>query len=171
MKMNGTTISGPNIAYAVIPRPSKKVDEVDSEGKVTGSKIVSGNLVFTASAVLDDTNFEKLCPRPRPPLVTRPGGISSLNTEDEDYKKAMNVWGANKVNWIILESLKATETLQWETVDLSDYTTWVNYRKELQDSGFSVGEVKIILAAVWEANALDEQKLDAARESFLSTKQ
>jgi hypothetical protein len=50
---------------------------------------------------------------------------------------------------------------------MEDPGTWANYVDELKSAGFSSVEVNHIGNAVVAANALDEEKLDAAREVFL----
>jgi hypothetical protein len=164
MKMHGVEVTGSNVSFAVIPRPPRTVDEGGQR------KTVSGDLVFMAKAVLDFTDFHKLCPRPKPPSVLRPGQLPSEDVEDPDFKAAVFAWGGNKVNWTVLKSLEATETLEWETVDKSNPQTWKNYHSELVTAGFSEPEINLILGAVWEANALDDTKLKEARERFLATR-
>jgi hypothetical protein len=54
---------------------------------------------------------------------------------------------------------------------MSDPNTWINFDKELKDSGLSEIERIRIVNAVMTANCLNESKLDEARESFLASRQ
>ena len=72
---------------------------------------------------------------------------------------------------MILKSLEATEGLEWETVKMDDPETWLNYEKELKDSGLSPIEVGRIVGICMSANGLDERKMEAARDAFLAEQQ
>lgn len=150
MKLKGKKINTVNFEYVVIPRPD-------------------GNIVFKASAVLNNDEFERICKEPEPPKITRPGQSPVPDFEDEDYKKALAEHSQRFNDWTILKSLSATESLEWESVKMDDPETWKNFKKELSDSGFSMVEVGKIIKAVWVANSLDERKLEEARKSFLAS--
>lgn len=149
MKIQGRTFSGPDTVPIVIPRSD-------------------GDVVFKACAVLDFEDFDALCPTPDPPEIIKPGNIRTSDPEDADYLKAIDKWAVKRTNWMILKSLDATEGLEWETVDRSDPETWDNFRKEMQDSGFTIVEVGRIIAAVTEACGLNQDKIDEATERFLA---
>lgn len=177
MKIQGKIISGPNVELVVIPRPQISQPQVDAKGeKLIGSdgkpimELVSGDIAFYAQAILNFDNFEKLCPTPKAPTKVVPGGGVSENVEHPDFKKAINAYSTKRFNWIIIESLKATPQLEWDTVKLDDSETWGNYATELTAAGFSQVEIGRIISAVLIANCLDESKLDKARESFLASR-
>lgn len=151
MKINGKKIAGPNIEIVVLPR---------GDGE---------NLVFKAQAVLNSDDFDKICPRPEPPVRVGKGGIKVQNIEDLGFKAELLQYGEMRMAWIILQSLKATEGLEWETVDLSDPSTWKNYNSELKDSGLAEMEISRIINCVFDANSLNEEKVKAARDSFLAS--
>lgn len=152
MLVNGKRLSCPSVRYVVFPR-------------------LDGDIVFKITAVLNFDDFEKLCPYPEPPWMLKPGGIRSQDVEDADYKKAINEWSANKIYWMILRSISSTESLEWETVKLSDTETWPNFRNELVSSGLTELEVAKIQKTVFEVNGLDEDKIKEATDRFLQTMQ
>lgn len=150
MKIKGKKIEGPGVEYVVIPRP-------DSE-----------DIPFACAAVLDFDEFDKLCPMPDPPMVTRPGGIQTPDVEDEDYQKLLSEHGEKRIDWITLKSLEATKDLEWETVNMQDPKTWKNFEEELKQAGFSFMEVIHIRNGVLSVNSFDDAKMKEARERFLA---
>lgn len=152
MKLHGVKIEGPNVEDIVIPRGDSQI-------------------VFRAQAILDDTDFDELCPRPRPKVLVRKGGVKVEQTDEPNYKAAINRWGEQRVAWLVLKSLEATEGLEWETVVYDDPRTWLNYRDELKASGFSDAEVAAIIRGVMAANGLSEEKVEQARQRFLASRE
>lgn len=154
MKLAGKRLEGPNIEMIVLPRGNGEP------------------IVLHAQAILDYEPFDKLCPRPRPPVVMKRGGTKSLNVEDPRYKSALELYSHRRFAWIILTSLRhGTPSLEWETVNYGDPNTWLNYEKELRDAGFSTTELGHIHRGVMVANALDDDKLEEARNAFLASQQ
>lgn len=149
MKLRGKEIKGPNTQTIIVPREPEPI-------------------VLTAQAVLDYDLFDKLCPRPTPPIVMRKGGVKTANTQDARFLLALDSYGRRRVAWIVLESLRlGTPELEWEQVDMGNPNTWDKYMDELKDSGFSWAEVEFIIDGCMTANALNESKLEEARSSFL----
>jgi hypothetical protein len=148
MIINGKKIKGPNVEVIVIPREPE-------------------DIVFKAQAVLDFDNFGKLCPTPKPPRILKRGVGLIENVEDHNYKIALEQHASRRLEWLIIESLKATENLQWERVDYSKPETWELYKDELKESGFGEYEINRIIRGVMIANSLDESKLEEARKRFL----
>lgn len=149
MKLHGKKISGPEVEILVIPRKS-------------------GNLVFKAQSVLDYGPFDALCPVPTPPEIMRPGGEKSKNPEAPAFIKALDEWAERRTHWMILESLKATPEIEWETVKYEDPKTWKNYETELKAAGLSNLEMMRILSLVTSVCGLDQKKIDEATERFLA---
>lgn len=149
MKIAGKKVTPPSIEVVVIPRDN-------------------GNLVFRAQPVLDYSDFDKLCPEPKPPVVMKPGGKSIENVEDADYKKRIDEWATKKAHWMVIKSLGATEGLEFETVDVSDSDTWVNYQNEMTDSGLTHAEVAAIFEKVTSACGLNQNKIEEATKAFLA---
>jgi len=148
MKMHGKQVRGVNRDVVVFPRPD-------------------GNLVFTAEAIQSWEEFEKLCPMPMPPMRLLPGGVQQPDVAAESYRKKLNDWGGLKTNYMVVKTLSPTDGLEWETVDLAKPETWGNWRKELEDSGFIENEVVHLLKLCSNVNAVSEEMMDRARESFL----
>lgn len=151
MKLKGKKISGKNIEYCIIPR---------SDGE---------NIVFKCQSVMDLSDFDKLCPEPHAPLKMLPGKGKVRDVEAPSYKVALEKRNEKRIYYITLKSLEATEELEWETVNMSDSSTWGNYETELRDSGFSNIEIMRIVNACMSANCLNEAKLEEARNSFLAS--
>jgi len=149
MLINGKKVEGPNVAVCVIPRGT-------------------GDLIFKARAVLDYSDFDKICPRPTPPEIIRPGEGKSQNTEDPDYKKLVTDWAIKKNTWMFLKSLEATDGLVWDSVSMSDPSTWDNYESDLLSAGLTDYEISRILLAVLDACGLNQDKIDEATKSFLA---
>ena len=150
MKINGRVPSGPNIVTLVLPR---------AEGEP---------FVFRAKAVTDYSKFEKFCPDPEPPKVNKRGQGWSEDYDDAGYKKAAAERTTNQYHWMVLESLSATEGLEWEHVKHDDPSTWKQWESELREAGFSRFELGRLHNAVRQANCLDDNMVEAARESFFA---
>jgi len=149
MKINGKKLDGPSIEVVVIPRQS-------------------GEIVFRAQAVLDYSDCDKLNPMPQAPKRLMRGGEVQENVEDPKYIKAVDVWATRKFYWMFVKSLEATEGLEWETVKLDKPETWELYKKEMQDSGFSPGEIARVEMCVTDACGLNQTKIDEATKRFLA---
>jgi hypothetical protein len=153
MQIEGYNFNGPNVTVVVIPRNDK-------------------NIIFKAQAILDFKEFDGMIKPPVPPMRTKPGTEEQTpNFESPDYKKAVHEYAEKKTSYIVIKSLSATPGLKWDTVSLADPDTWSNYDKELKAAFFSEVEITSILEAVWEANALDDNKIREARDRFLASEQ
>jgi hypothetical protein len=148
MKVNGLNLSGPNIEEVYIPR---------------GNQV----LQFIAQGVLDDSDFSNLCPRPEPPEVIKAGVGRMKNPEDPNFKKSLDLWGRQKTSWLVIQSLRATPGLEWDTVKYDDPNSWSNWEKDLRQF-LTDAECQRLLQAVFSANGLSEQRIQAARDSFLA---
>jgi len=152
MKIFGKQLKGPNVESVYIPR---------------GDDIIE----IKAQAILDDSEFNKICPQPIPPkkMIPRQGAVPDL--DDKFYKSSLDDYAKKRSSWIFIKSLEVTPGLEWEKVKLTDPNTWNLYREELIDSGFSTNEINIIWNCVLAANALDDNKLEEARKRFLAMRQ
>ncbi len=149
MKIQGKKIEGVNEVVIVIPRSS------------------NADIILKARAVLDMDDFDKMCPLPDAPRKMLAGGREVPNLKDPAYLKQLDKHSIKRLNYIVLTSLEATEGLEWENVDLSDSTTWDNFREELREAGFSTVEIMRIVGECINVNALDEDKIQEARARFL----
>jgi len=147
MKIAGRKIDGPNEIVLVIPRGN------------------SEDIVFKCVAVTSFEEFENVAPMPLAPKSITPQGEVE-NRNDPNYRLQLQAREIQRMAWMTLKSLEPSD-VEWDTVDMDDPKTWSNYNQELQDAGFSTVEISRIGNAVLEANALDEAKLEAARQSFL----
>ncbi len=152
MKIHGKKIHVPGIAYAVIPRPEN----------------VGGDIIFTCQSVLSYEEFEALCPTPEAPWVRHRSGKKQQDYDDKRFVKARGDWATKRQAWMVIQSIKATPGVEWETVEYGNPETWENYTTELEECGFSPMEVARIVDAVYEACGLSRKKIDEAMERFLS---
>jgi len=150
MKIKGKKIEGPNEVVIVIPRSN------------------TADIVLRARAVLDMSPFNKMCPVPEPPQRMIAGGKMVPNLKDKGYLQQLEKHSEQRLSWIILTSLEATEELEWERVKLDDPTTWNDFRDEMRDSGFSDIEINRVISDCIGVNALNEAKIEEARERFLA---
>lgn len=149
MKIHGEVLEGPALEVVVIPRQA-------------------GNIVFKARAVLDYEPFHKLCPVPEPPTIKKRGGEEFKDIKDTKYVDAITTWAEKKTHWMVLQSLLATEGLEFENIKDSDSDTWSNYDEEFHKAGFTEGEISKIVGIVISVNGLDQTKIDEATKRFLS---
>lgn len=148
MKVNGREISGPNRVTLVLPREGGE------------------DIVIVAQSIADMSAFDKYVEEPKPPSAMVKGGNVEHNYKDTGYVAQLASYSIKKMAWIILVSLEPTN-IEWEKVDMEDPGSWLNYQGEMKDAGFSEIEVNRICNLCMEANALDEGKLEAARQVFL----
>jgi len=120
-------------------------------------------IVFKARGLKNYDEFDALCPPPKPPgKQTRDGWVP--NEKDSTYQTVMGEWSKKRLAYIVVNSLSDVE---WDTVELGNPATWTNWETDLLSSNLSQVEVNRVLGLVLEANALDEAKLQKARESFI----
>ena len=149
MKVGGVTLTPPDAVTVVIPRNA-------------------GDIVFKAGPILDYSVFETLCPSPTPPSRTFPGGRREIMFEDPVYVEAINMWAEQQTDWTAITSLRATEDLEWETVNYDDPATWKNYKKEFSEAGLSRMEQAAIFKAITDACGLTQDKIEEATKNFLA---
>lgn len=121
-------------------------------------------LVFRAIGLPNMDEFNKLCPEPQPPgKLTRDGFVP--NTDDDNYKSVLASYNKRRTAYMIVKSLEPSQ-IEWDTVDLSNPSTWAHWDQDLRNGGLSQVEINRIVQLVFEANCLDEDKLKKAREVF-----
>jgi hypothetical protein len=146
MKIGGIEINGPNEVLLVLPR-----EEDD--------------IIIKARAVLDMDTFEEMCPEPKPPSVRKKTGIEP-NPDDPGFKQQMANYNEKRLAFIVVKSLEPSN-IEWDTVDPDDIGTLENWTDDFRNAGLATVEINRIIQVVMEANALDESKLEAARQVFL----
>lgn len=149
MKMFGKKVEGANIEHVVIPRHT-------------------GDLVFKATAVLDMDEFKKLCPDPKPGKKMMPGGKVVDDFKDPEYLEELKQYQDKRWAYLFLKSYQDSPGLEWETVDINDPTTWLNYEKELEEAKFTASEVQLLVIGMTTANSLNQTKIDEAKARFLA---
>lgn len=132
--------------------------------------VVPGDLVFKFQAVLDYSEFEAICPEPKPGKVLRRGESTPVDDMDNPkYMELRNRWATFQTHWMFLKSIAATDGLEWTTIDMGNPDTWKNYVEELKQAGFVQAEITRMLMAVMESNALNEDRFKEAKARFLAT--
>lgn len=124
-------------------------------------------IVFTARALPDLDELDNLVPQPKPRKVFIKGKGWVLDEDNDDYKTSMSNYGKLRVAYFVIASLRPSE-IEWDTVDESKPSTWVNWENDLKSNGFTQQECNLILQFCFEVNQLDEKKLEAARRNFLA---
>ncbi len=146
MKIGGKEIKGLCIETLVLPRED-------------------GDIVIRAQALLDFDEFDKLCPEPKAPVrLTKKGKEPHL--EDETYRQMLATHNAQRIAYMVIVALEPSN-IEWDTVDINDPKTWMNYSEDFKKAGVSDIEVGHVVSTVMQANALDESKLEQARDLFL----
>ena len=149
MKINGRLFDGPSVETVVFPRQG-------------------GDVVFRAKAVLDFKPFEQICPTPIPKTVMKPGGERLTLLKEPVYVKAINDQAQRQTDWMVLQSLSATDGLEWDTVDLGDPSTWHRWVDELKSAGFSMLEINNLIDATTTACGMNQEKIEEATKRFLA---
>lgn len=126
---------------------------------------IGGDLVFKAVAVGSMEPFNELCPKPKPPMRLKKGGVREPHL-GPDYVKSLENWGEQRYAYICVVSL-APSDITWDEVDPKKPGTWTKWGKELEKAGLSDVELQRVQSLVLDANSLNEAKLKEARDSFL----
>jgi hypothetical protein len=123
-------------------------------------------IVFRARGLTDMEEFDAICPVPKPPgKLTKDGWVPQLS--DPTYQQVMAEYAKKRLGYIVTRSLEPSQ-IEWDTVKREDPRTWPNWEQDLKGGGLTQIEANRVLALVMEANALDESKLQKAREVFLA---
>lgn len=151
MKYKGKTVSPPAPKKIVFPR-------------------ADGPIEFTCGPVLDYSEFDKICPIPKPPVLQRVGKPPIDDIKDKRFLANVDKYALRKTEWMVLSSLNYTEDLEWDTVDMTDPETWHNYHEELA-AVFTEREIEDLMEAVFSVNAPTPEARQQAIESFMSLQQ
>lgn len=152
MKIKGQEIKALNRRLIVIPRDDGRED-----------------ITLWAQAIPSFERFEQLCEAPKPPYAMRKGGVRDYDYKDPDYRNKVAEHNQKLSAFIVLESLNLPENeIEWETVDLQDHKTWLNFSDEFRNAGFSEIEIGKIVKECGIVNCLNEDHVEAARQLFLN---
>lgn len=124
------------------------------------------NIIFRAVGVQDYDEFNKLCPEPTAPKIHKPKEGWVDNEEEPGYRDMMKTYGLRRLAWLVITSLEPSD-IEWEKVSLDNPSTWTQWNEELKESGLNQVECNRVQGLVFQANCLDEDKLEQARENFL----
>lgn len=145
MKIGGKKVT-PNESILVLPRPD-------------------GDLVIKARAADINDEFDERFPEPVAPLIqTKDGNFRDY--KDPDYRRACQFRDARRFAFLVLKSLEPSN-IEWDSVDIEAPNTWANWTTDMKDSGMSEVEIQRVISTVLAANSLDEEKIQAALDSFL----
>jgi hypothetical protein len=147
MKINGKKLDQPYTKVIAFPR----------EGE---------DLVFVATAITSYDEFHRLCPEPRPKLETKPGMAPKPLFNDPKYVAEHDKWYSRKAQWMIIESLKDSPGLEWESVDRLDPETWSNVYAELESAKFTDIEQAKLTNTIFEVNGYSDSAIEAAKQRF-----
>lgn len=149
MKIAGKSVSLPSIQTVVIPRED-------------------GDIIFKLGPVKNlNAEFDKLYPEPNVPVRQKRGQEPVKEYSNPEYLAKIDKRNSARLGFMVIQSLRATEDLEWETVDLNDPNTWENYLTEMRASNLSEVEISEIVKGSIKANALDSDALDEAKDRFL----
>lgn len=129
------------------------------------------DIVFNLKAIESYEAFEQLCGLPPVKPTALIPGKGLIEEETPAYRQALAQYCALKSHYHILWTLKATEGLEWEQVDLNKPDTWIKWLPELFESGLAEGEITHLMHKIREVNTLDEAKLEKDRDDFLAGQQ
>jgi hypothetical protein len=124
-------------------------------------------IVFRATGIQSYDEFNTLCPEPKPPGKLVAGVGWEPNQDDPAYKDMMTTYNSRRIAWMVITSLVPSD-IEWDTVDPAKPSTWLNWEKDMKESGLSQVECNRVTQLVFQANCLDEEKLKKAREVFLA---
>lgn len=121
-------------------------------------------IVLTARAIPDMTDFEKRVPLPKPKKNFHKGKGWIEDLEDPDYLEAMERYTKIRVAYFVVESL---QEMEWANVDPKKPTTWENWEEDLKGIKFTQHECNLVLQLCFQVNQLDEAKLEQGRALFV----
>lgn len=175
MKVKGRKLEANFEELVPISRPDYQVPRMeDGKPVMDGEKpvmdTVSGDFVFVVKPVLSYSGFEQLCPVPEPPekLVR---GDKVKDVENKDYKRKIEEWYELRTAWMLIESIRYTPDLEFEQVKFDDPQSWKLLDAEMDEAGFLPTERGRLMTAILNVNSLNIDKIDKAREAFLSARQ
>jgi len=146
MKIGGVEVKGPNMEILVLPR-------------------LEEDIIIRAAAVTSMKEFNDLVPEPKAPGIRTKDGFKP-NINDETYRQQTEHYNSQRLAYLVIVALEPSE-IEWTRVNISDPSTYLEWDEEFRTAGLSDVEINRIIMCVMQANALDEDKLKAAREVFL----
>lgn len=146
-----------------------KIGGVDPKSLPTEEVLVlprgESQIVFRATGLPDLEEFNRVCPEPVPPNKLTPNGAMP-DTEDAGYRADLLGYLNLRTSYLVVHSL-APSQIEWDTVNTDNPSTLTNWENDLRAAGLSHVEINRVRQLAWEANCLDEAKLEKARLVFL----
>lgn len=142
----------------------QEIDPTLPEDLIVLRPDTDSEIIVRARAFRDFDEFHAVCPIPEAPGRQVRGKGWVLDTNDDTFKQRMEQYSLKRVGWMVLQTLYEIE---WEVVDSDDPKTWPKWEDEMKDSGFTQVECNLIMALVIDVTSLNEDKMTAAKESFL----
>jgi hypothetical protein len=127
----------------------------------------SEDIVLKMQAVQSFDMFEQLVKEPEPPHVTMNDGTQTRDFMDEEFLEKVEAFNEKRVNYMIIVGLQATKDLTWDKVKLEKPDTWILWREEMKEAGFTAVEIKYVEQGMAKANSLDSDYIEEARLRFL----
>lgn len=168
MRYKGQPIQKPKPRIIPLLRESEVRVTNNPDGTKTEEKI-DRNIYIHAEVLLDYSEFDELCPAPEAPEIKNDGEAARPNFNDPSYRIELEDHNVKRLNWIFLKSISATPDLVWDTIDMKDPSTWDRYPTELREAGFTPTQITRLVEEVYSIQAVDERKVDEARQSFLAS--
>lgn len=148
MKFHGETLEGPSIKECLITYNKKPMK-------------------FRFKAVLNYDEMNAICPEPEALYISGHPEGKTRDTDSPDYIAKREIWAQQRYEWMFLESISATEGLEWETVDRNDPATWANSKIELGKFLTDV-HIAILINTMLSVNTLTQDTMNEAEEHFLA---
>ena len=146
-----------------------KIGGIDPKSLATEEILVlprgESQIVFKATGLPDLESFNRTCPEPTPPnKLTKDGPVP--DTDDENYRTDLVGYLNLRTAYIVVHSL-APSLIEWDTVNVDNPSTLTNWETDLKEAGLNHVEINRVRQLAWEANCLDESKLEKARLNFV----
>ena len=149
MRIKGLDASKPNMEVCIFPRKE-------------------GNIVITAKAVLSYDRFEELIKKPILDLVTLPSGEKESTPEfEQKFEVASAEYSAMRIGFMLFESLRDNECIEWDNISPDNPTSWKNIQSEIENLPLTIYEKTRLNDAINKANGISDELVEEAEKSFL----
>lgn len=146
MRIGNQPILAPKITHFVVPM---------GDGQ---------QLVLKLAPVHDFTEFNKLCPEPTGTPRIYSGGRKEFVVSEEAQQAHLE----QRLAYMVITSLKATEDLTWDTIALSDPATWTKWREEMKAAGLTDVYMNYLVKKIIDVSGMNPELIEKATEAFLA---
>ena len=156
MKINGITVTTPKPSVLVLPHNGRDL-------------IIKAR--YVTNQELDE--LDKILPEPKPPtkqVVDSNGklGPAIPDLTNEKYQEQLTKYHSQRMAWVYIKSLEATENMEWDTVNINDPETWENWHTDLERSGLPASYTIHISRLVTDTQGWNSERIDEATQNFLA---